>query len=49
MAGAMSSILAGEAHPQERALFRERWRARVRRILVEHADDHKLVSIVPRH
>ena len=36
-------------HTGEQALFRELWQDRVRRILVEHADDPELVSIVPRH
>jgi len=49
MARAMSRSLAGDAQPQEQALFRELWQDRVRRILVEHADDPELVSIVPRH
>jgi hypothetical protein len=49
MARAMSRSLAGDAQPEEQALFRELWQDRVRRILVEHADDPELVSIVPRH
>lgn len=47
MAWAMSRCLGGDAQPEEAALFRELWQDRVRRILVEHADDPELVAIVP--
>ncbi|MCO5107081.1 MAG: hypothetical protein M9907_08350 [Burkholderiaceae bacterium] len=46
-AWAMSRSLAGAATPDEAALFRELWQDRVRRILVEHADDPDLIEIVP--
>ena len=47
MAWAMSRCLGGDALPEEAALFRELWQDRVRRILVEHADDPELVAIAP--
>ncbi len=47
MAWAMSRALGGDAEPQEASMFRELWQDRVRRILVEHADDPELVAIVP--
>ncbi|RPH67820.1 MAG: hypothetical protein EHM83_00415 [Burkholderiales bacterium] len=48
MAWAMSRCVGGDAQPEEVALFRELWQDRVRRILVEHAGDPELVTIVPR-
>lgn len=48
MPRAMARSLGGDAQPDEIAQFRELWQERVRRILVEHADDPELVSIVPR-
>ena len=47
MAWAMSRNLGGTAAPDEAALFRELWQDRVRRILVDHADDPELIAIVP--
>jgi hypothetical protein len=44
---AMSRCLVGQATPEETALFRHLWQDRVRRILVEHADDPDLVEIIP--
>lgn len=35
----MASCLAGEASGEEQALFRALWQARVRSLLLEHADD----------
>ena len=46
-AWAMSRSLGGTAAPDEAALFRELWQDRVRRILVDHADDADLIAIVP--
>lgn len=37
-------ILEGLATPQERSEFAELWQDRVRRILIEHADDPELIS-----
>jgi hypothetical protein len=47
MAWAMSRCLGGDAQPEEAKLFRELWQDRVRRILIEHAEDPELVAIVP--
>lgn len=47
MAWAMSRSFAGEASAEESALFRELWQERVRRVLVEHADDPELITIKP--
>ncbi len=44
---AMSRCLGGQASPEEAELFRQLWQDRVRRILVEHADDPDLVEIHP--
>ncbi len=44
---AMSRCLAGQASPEEAALFRQLWQDRVRRVLVDHADDPGLVEIFP--
>lgn len=44
---AMSRSLGGGADAEEAALFRELWQDRVRRILVEHADDPELITIKP--
>lgn len=44
---AMSRCLAGQASPEEAALFRQLWQDRVRRVLVDHADDPDLVEIFP--
>ncbi len=45
MASAMSRSLGGDPRSAEAALFRELWQDRVRRILVDHADDPELVEI----
>lgn len=47
MPWAMSRSLSADAQPEDAALFRELWQDRVRRILVEHAEDPDLVAIVP--
>lgn len=47
MAWAMSRSLSDDASAEETALFRELWQDRVRRVLVEHADDPELITIKP--
>jgi hypothetical protein len=39
--------LAGAATPQEQAQFRATWQDRVRRLLLEHADDPRVVVVEP--
>lgn len=39
----LRKILSGEAAPQERGEFAELWQERVRRILIDHADDPELI------
>ncbi|MCL4686242.1 hypothetical protein KJ059_16005 [Myxococcota bacterium] len=41
----MPKVLAGAASEAERAEFRRLWQERVRRILLEHADDDALLSL----
>ena len=41
----LQAILAGSADREETRLFGELWQARVRRLLVDHADDPALVDI----
>lgn len=45
--GLMPKVLAGAASAAERAEFRRLWQERVRRILIEHADDEALVVLSP--
>lgn len=47
MSWAMSRSLGGAATAEEAALFREIWQDRVRRILVDAADDPGLIEVVP--
>lgn len=44
--GLMSLVMAGEADAEQRQRFASLWRARVRRILLEHADDPALVEVL---
>ncbi|MBU0751304.1 MAG: hypothetical protein KJ787_08940 [Gammaproteobacteria bacterium] len=37
--------LSGAASPEEAALFRELWQARVRRLLLDHADDPAVIVV----
>lgn len=43
----MQKLLAGQAEREERAAFARLWQDRVRRLLIEHADDPELVRIHP--
>jgi hypothetical protein len=43
MAGLMPGCLAGDATADEQMLFRRLWQDRVRRILLEHADDPAVI------
>jgi hypothetical protein len=43
--GLMLKVLAGAASAVEQAEFRRLWQERVRRILIEHADDEALVAV----
>ena len=43
----MQKLLAGQAECEERAAFARLWQDRVRRLLIEHADDPELVRIHP--
>lgn len=45
MAGLMPRAVSGRADPTEQARFAELWQDRVRRILVDHADDPRLVHL----
>jgi len=45
MAGLMPKAVAGTASPEEQAEFTRLWQERVRRMLVEHHDDPKLVHL----
>lgn len=45
MAGLMPKAVAGQAGPAEQARFAALWQDRVRRILIDHADDPKLVHL----
>ncbi len=47
-AALMPRCLGGAASAEEQALFRQLWQERVRRVLVEHADDPDLVELVLR-
>lgn len=37
--------LTGQASPEEEALFHSLWQQRVRRLLLEHADDDQVISV----
>ena len=41
----MSRCLSGAASPEEAAVFRELWQGRVRRLLLDHADDPEVICI----
>lgn len=43
----MQKVVAGQAAPEEMAEFARLWQDRVRRILIDHADDPELVRIRP--
>jgi hypothetical protein len=45
MSWAMSHSLGGDPRSEEAVLFRQLWQERVRRILVDHADDEALVAL----
>ena len=42
----MPRCLAGTASPEEEALFRSLWQERVRRLLLDHADDPDVIALV---
>lgn len=48
-AGLMSRLLGGTATSEERSRFTALWQDRVRRILVDHAEDPALVTCRPDH
>lgn len=43
----MARVVGGVADPAEMAEFARLWQERVRRILLEHADDPALVEVRP--
>ena len=43
----MQKLLSGEASADERAQFGTLWQMRVKRILIDHADDPNLVTVTP--
>jgi hypothetical protein len=45
--GLMPKVLSGAASAAEQAEFCRLWQERVRRILIEHADDAELVTLTP--
>ena len=47
LGGLLGAILGGTADDAARRLFGELWQARVRRILIEHADDPEIVELRP--
>ena len=47
LGGLLGAILGGTADNSARRLFGELWQARVRRILIEHADDPEIVELRP--
>ena len=47
LGGLLGAILGGSADDAARRLFGELWQARVRRILIEHADDPGIVELRP--
>lgn len=44
----MSLCLSGAANPGETAEFRELWQGRVRRLLLDHADDPEVIGLFPQ-
>lgn len=42
----LQSILAGSAAPDQAASFAQLWQARVKRILIDHADDPELIVVI---
>jgi hypothetical protein len=48
MSRLMSLCLSGAASPEETAEFRELWQGRVRRLLLDHADDPAVIGIFPQ-
>ncbi len=47
LGGLLGTILSGTADDAARRLFGELWQERVRRILIEHADDPEIVELRP--
>ena len=47
LGGLLGAILGGTADDSARRLFGELWQERVRRILIEHADDPEIVELRP--
>ena len=47
LGGLLGAILGGTADAAARRLFGELWQERVRRILIEHADDPEIVELRP--
>ncbi len=47
LGGLLGAILGGTADDAARRLFGELWQERVRRILIEHADDPEIVELRP--
>ena len=45
MPGVIGRILAGTADASEQASFRALWQDRVRRLMIEHADDPRLITV----
>ena len=41
----VSAYVDGEATADEASLFRELWQERVRRLLLEHADDPEVIEV----
>jgi hypothetical protein len=48
MAALMSACLAGMAGAAETAEFQEMWQGRVRRLLLDHADDPEVIGVFPQ-
>ena len=46
-AGLMQKCLDGSATPEETAMFRECWQARVRSLLLDHGDDPEVFPVSP--
>ncbi len=47
LGGLLTACLANQADHGEQQLFAELWQARVRRLLVEHADDAAVFPLYP--
>lgn len=45
MPGVIGRVLAGTADASEQASFRALWQDRVRRLMIEHADDPRLITV----